>query len=244
MIHVPRLKDENAAELFLGFRIGTVRGYDFAVLPIQGQRGFRRLKRFSTSPMPVGAKMVVVFKTCVEHGVLFGLSHAVKFAFVVVSETDIFHCSSPHSGLAEPAAERCAGSFISSLRRVFRGRSGQVVYLLPPGPCVGAGKKRSSRTSPTASQEMEPLRAHAGASSISAHSSIQNPPMCSLVSVYGPSVTTTLPSRDFRTVFALAAGEIPQANFLTPAAIISRLSAWMSSIMASVTVDGSKSSGR
>ena len=24
MIHVPRLKDENATELFLGFRIGTV----------------------------------------------------------------------------------------------------------------------------------------------------------------------------------------------------------------------------
>jgi len=60
MIHVPRLKDENAAELFLGFRIGTVRRCDFAVLPIQGQGGFRRLKRFSTSPMPVGAKMVVV----------------------------------------------------------------------------------------------------------------------------------------------------------------------------------------
>src|SRR5215475_6143970 len=59
MIHVLRLKDENAAELFLGFRIGTVRRCDFAVLPIQGQGGFRRLKRFSTSPMPVGAKMVL-----------------------------------------------------------------------------------------------------------------------------------------------------------------------------------------
>src|SRR6516164_8281907 len=220
MIHVPRLKDKNAAKLFLGFRVGTIGSCHFAVLPIQGQGGFRALKRFATTPVPAGAKMVVV------------------------SQTDVFHCSSPHSGLAEPAAERCTGSFNSSLLRVFRGCSGQVVYLLPPGPCVGAGKKRSSRTSPTASQEMEPLRAHAGASSISAHSSIQNPPMCSLVSVYGPSVTTTLPSRCFRTVFALAAGEIPQANFLTPAAIISRLSAWISSIIASVTVDGSKSSGR
>src|SRR5215472_7232661 len=98
--------------------------------------------------------MVVIFKACVEHGVLFGLSHAIEFAFVVVAKTDVFHCSSPHSGLAEPAAERgprrarcwrggvgerCAGSFISSLRRVFRDRSGQVVYLLPPGPCSGAG---------------------------------------------------------------------------------------------------------
>jgi hypothetical protein len=50
MIHVPRLKDENAAELFLGFRIGTVRSRDFAVLPIQGQGGFRILKSFSTRP--------------------------------------------------------------------------------------------------------------------------------------------------------------------------------------------------
>src|SRR5215471_11241192 len=58
MIHVPRFKDENAAELFLGFRVGTVGSYDFAVLPEQGQSGFRRLKRFPTGPMPVGAKMV------------------------------------------------------------------------------------------------------------------------------------------------------------------------------------------
>src|SRR5215469_15883242 len=116
MIHVPRLKDENAAELFLGFRVGTVGGCHFAVLPVNGQRGFRRLERFSASPVPVGAKMVIVIKACVEHGVLFSRSHAFEFSFVVVSETDVFHCSSsPHSGLAEPAAERCAGSFISSL---------------------------------------------------------------------------------------------------------------------------------
>src|SRR5258708_15741318 len=49
MIHVPRFKDENAAEMFLGFRIRAVRGCDFAVLPVQGQGGLRRLKRFSTS---------------------------------------------------------------------------------------------------------------------------------------------------------------------------------------------------
>ena len=67
--------------------------------------------------------------------------------------------------------------------------------------------------------------------------------MCSLVSVYGPSVTSTLPSGWVRSVFALAGGAMPQANFLTPAAIISRLSAWISSIIASVMVDGSKSSG-
>src|SRR5262249_17999842 len=139
MIHVPRLKAEYYADLFLGFRIGAVRGCDCAVLPVQGQGRLRRLKRFSTSPVPVGAKMVVVIKACVEHGVSFGISHAIKSAFVVIPQTNVFHCSSPHSGLPEPAAERCAASFISSLRCVFRGRSGKVVYLRPLGPCSGAG---------------------------------------------------------------------------------------------------------
>src|SRR5271170_4218952 len=71
MIHVPRLKHENAAKLFLGFRIGTVGRRNFAVLPIHGQRGFRRLKSFSTSPVSVRAQMVVVLKTFVEHCVSF-----------------------------------------------------------------------------------------------------------------------------------------------------------------------------
>src|SRR5215468_2611168 len=98
---------------------GAVRGCDFAVLPLQGQGGLLRLKRFSTTPVPVGAKMVVVCKACVEHGVSLALSHAIEFAFVVVPQTDVFHGSSPHIGLAEPAAKRCAGSSISSLQRVF-----------------------------------------------------------------------------------------------------------------------------
>ena len=64
---------------------------------------------------------------------------------------------------------------------------------------------------------MAPFFAHASASFISVHSSIQNPPMCSFVSVYGPSVTSTLPSRWARSVFALAgggnaAGELPHAG--------------------------------
>src|SRR5215471_1961376 len=103
MIYVPRFKDANAADLFLGFRVWTVGGCDFAVFPIQGQRSFRALKRFSTNRMPVGAKMVVVFKACVVHGVSFALRHAIEFGFVVVAQTDVFHCSSPHSGLNGPA---------------------------------------------------------------------------------------------------------------------------------------------
>src|SRR6185436_1642133 len=195
MIHVARLEDEKAAELFFGFCVWTIRSCHFAVLPIQSHGVFRRRECFATSPVPAGAKMFVVFKARVEHSVSFALSHAIKLVFVVVSKTEVFHL------------------FFSS------------------GPCSGAGKNRSSRTSPTASQVMAPLRAHASASSILAASSIQKPPMCSLVSVYGPSVTSTVPSVCFCTVFALPAGEIPHANFLTPAAIISRLSAWISSII-------------
>src|SRR5215470_19782795 len=91
MIHVPRLKDENAAELFLGFPIGTVGGCHFAVLPRQGQGGFRALKRFATAPVPIGAKMIVVVKACIEHSVSLALSHAIEFAFVIVPQTDVFH---------------------------------------------------------------------------------------------------------------------------------------------------------
>src|ERR1700679_2398508 len=87
MIHVPRLKDENAAELFLGFHVGTVGSCHFAVLPIQGQRGFRRLQRFSAGPVPTGAKMIVIFKACIKHGVSLALGHAIEFAFVVVAKT-------------------------------------------------------------------------------------------------------------------------------------------------------------
>src|SRR4029077_1919751 len=104
MIHVPRLKDEKAAELFLGFGIGAVGRCHLAVLPIQGQGGLRPLKRFSTRPVPAGAKMVVIFKACIEHGVSLALSHAIEFAFVVVAKTEVFHCSSPLPSGWEPAA--------------------------------------------------------------------------------------------------------------------------------------------
>src|SRR5262245_56568789 len=124
MIHVPRLKDENAAELFLGFRIGTVRSCDFPVLPIQGRGGFRRLKRFSTSPMPVGAKMVVVFKAGVEHRVLLVLGHAFVFAFVEISQTDVFHCSSPPCGNQQHSLARWIVHIIVVAHRKNRQQSG------------------------------------------------------------------------------------------------------------------------
>src|SRR5712672_2815403 len=94
MIEVSRLKDLNAAELFLGFRIGAVGRRDFAVFPVQGQRGLRRLKRYFGNKMPVGAQMVVVLKAFVEHCVSLVLGHPFECSWLDVSQTDVFHHSS------------------------------------------------------------------------------------------------------------------------------------------------------
>src|SRR2546427_8880363 len=79
MIEVSRLKDLNAAKLFLGFRIGAVSRRDFAVFPVQGQRGLRRLKRYFGDKMSVGAQMVVVLKAFVERCVSLVLGHPFEF---------------------------------------------------------------------------------------------------------------------------------------------------------------------
>jgi hypothetical protein len=104
MIEVSCLKDLNAAKLFLGFRIGTVGRRDFAVFPVQRQRGLRGLKRYFGNKMSVGAKMVVIFKACIEHGVSLALSLAIEFVFVVVAKAEVFHCFSPLPSGWEPAA--------------------------------------------------------------------------------------------------------------------------------------------
>src|SRR5579884_1914010 len=115
--HVPRLKDENAAELFFGLGIGTVGRCHFAVLPTQGHGSLRRLQRFSTIPVSVGAKTVVVGKASVEHCVSLALIHAIEFGFIEVSETDVFHWS-PFPR-ASRQAQPGAGSFILSSLRLY-----------------------------------------------------------------------------------------------------------------------------
>jgi hypothetical protein len=91
MIEVSRLKDLNAAELFLGFRIRAVSRRDFAVFPVQGHGGLRRLKRYFGNQMSVGAQMVVVLKALVEHCVSLVLGHPFECAWLDVSQTDVFH---------------------------------------------------------------------------------------------------------------------------------------------------------
>src|SRR6266849_6464529 len=91
MIEVSRLKDLNAAKLFLGFRIGAISRRDFAVFPVQGQRGLRRLKRYFGDKMSVGAQMIVVLKAFVERCVALVLGHPFEFSRLDVSQTDVFH---------------------------------------------------------------------------------------------------------------------------------------------------------
>jgi hypothetical protein len=54
-------------------------------------------------PVPAGAKMVVICKACIEHGVSLALSHAVEFALVVEAKTKVFRCYSPLPAGWEPA---------------------------------------------------------------------------------------------------------------------------------------------
>src|SRR5438309_6592309 len=91
MIEVSRLKDLNAAKLFLGFRIGAVGRRDFAVFPVQGQRGLRMLKSYFGDKMSVGAQMVVVLKAFVEGCVSLALGHPFEFSRLEVSQADVFH---------------------------------------------------------------------------------------------------------------------------------------------------------
>src|SRR5436189_1101896 len=81
MIEVSCIKDLKAAELFLGFRIGAVGRRDFAVFPVQGQRGLRRLKSYFGDKMSAGAQMVVVFKAIVEHSVWLVFGHPFEFSY-------------------------------------------------------------------------------------------------------------------------------------------------------------------
>src|SRR5215212_8421378 len=106
MIEVSRLEDENTAELFLGFRIGAVGRRDFAVFPVQGQRGFRRLKRYFGNKMSVGAQMVVILKAFVEYCVSLVLGHPFEFSRLEVSQTDVSH-GPPYDFSVQPQCSLC-----------------------------------------------------------------------------------------------------------------------------------------
>src|ERR1700688_1142061 len=116
MIEVSRLKDLNAAELFLGFRIRAVGRRDFAVFPVQGHGGLRRLKRYFGNKMSVGAQMVVVLKAFVEHCVSLALGHPFECSWLDVSQTDVFHCSPPDGNQQRDLARWLVQPTVAGLR--------------------------------------------------------------------------------------------------------------------------------
>src|ERR1700751_1132335 len=124
MIEVSRLKDLNAAKLFLGFGIGAVRRRDFAVFPVQGQRGLRRLKSYFGDKVSVGAQMVVGLKAFVERCVSLVLGQPFELSWLDVSQADVFHCSSPLAGANTTAAGRRA--LICRTRRLHN--SGSAIF--------------------------------------------------------------------------------------------------------------------
>src|SRR5258708_15747140 len=130
MIEVSRLKDLNAAKLFLGFRIGAVGRRDFAVFPVQGQRRLRGLKRYFGDKMSVGAQMVVVLKAIVQRCVALVLGHPFELSWLDVSQADVFHRF--FSFWWEPA-QPCALDRSSYSRRA-HGKSTAVVNFLFQSP--------------------------------------------------------------------------------------------------------------
>src|SRR5258707_11240158 len=56
----------NAAELFLGFRIGAVGRRDFAVFPVQGHGGLRRLERLEKQTSELQSRQKLVCRLLLE----------------------------------------------------------------------------------------------------------------------------------------------------------------------------------
>ena len=98
MIEVSRLKDVKTAELFLGFRMGGRRSSRLCRLSSTGSPRFPEAEELLLHQMSVGSEMVIVLKALVEYGVSLVLGHPFEYPRLEVSQTDVFHCSSPLGG--------------------------------------------------------------------------------------------------------------------------------------------------
>jgi hypothetical protein len=128
VIEVSRLKDLNAADQFLGFRIGPVGRRDFAVFPAQGHGGLRRLKRYFGNQVSVDAQMVIVLKAFVEHCVSLVLGHPFEFSWLDVSQNRCI--SFFFSSWCEPAAQPCPLDRSSYGRRTQEKSTAEANYFL------------------------------------------------------------------------------------------------------------------
>src|SRR5579864_1495546 len=137
MIEVSRLQDLNAAQLFFGFRIGAIGRHDFAVFPVQGQCGLRRLKRQFGNQMSVGPQMVVVLKAFVQRSVSLVLGHPFEFSWLEVAQTDVFHS---FSSADEETGSECGPVHPPYAKPPLVSSSG------PPGACMTPSRETNSST--------------------------------------------------------------------------------------------------
>ena len=141
---------------------------------------------------------------------------AVNASWTASSATSMSPKTRTRTATARPYSSRKTRS-ISEVERA--GTPGISVRLGTAGP-------RSGGWSPGPA-----FRPHSSAASRSGALMMQKPPMCSLPSVYGPSVMSTSPSWT-RTTVAVLGGCSPPAKTHAPAALISSLSASTSRMIA------------
>src|SRR5258708_35540478 len=81
--------------------------------------------------MSVGAQMVVVLKAFVEHRVSLVLGHPFEFSRLEVSQTDVFHCSSPRSSPYGGSQQHSLARRLSSYGRWVQKNSTNPAKKLP-----------------------------------------------------------------------------------------------------------------
>src|SRR5215469_13725263 len=131
VIQISRFKHPKSTQLLLRFRVRTVGHCNLSVLPIHGHRRVGGLKWFLSDQMSVLPQFVVVAEALVQHVVALALRHVFELAGLEIAQTDVFHCSSPHSGLTNrqhsvPSAPRsryysaCSEAAVARLFTCFR----------------------------------------------------------------------------------------------------------------------------
>src|SRR5262252_5797914 len=91
VIQVLGLEDQDATQLLLGLRVGTVGNHHLSAVKPQGGSVLRRLKRLPARKVSVLAKDVVVTEARVHESVQLALGHRLPLFWVHVAKADVFH---------------------------------------------------------------------------------------------------------------------------------------------------------
>src|SRR5262245_21668976 len=85
MLEILRLENQDAADLLLRLRIGSVGDGDLSVFPSQGGSAPGTLERFTAGEVAIPSQEVVVGKALINHGVPILLRKALEFIFFDIS---------------------------------------------------------------------------------------------------------------------------------------------------------------